>query len=208
MTVALSVFYPWVQLDCPGAPTPLLDDAIRRAAREFCKATHAISESVTIPTVATTSDYTPTLSTGSELLVILSLKRSATEFLTPQALVDIEAMAVKSATPMDYAVVETDPMTVRLYPTPIAVENLTASVVILPTRSATVVDGRLASWYLEGVTSYAKYWLQKQPNQPWSNDAAAADSYRHFDVMVADAKVRRSQQRVNADTTVQMRPLA
>ena len=208
MTVALTVFYPWVQLECPGVPTPMLDDAIRRAAREFCKATHAITESVTITTAAATADYAPTLATGSELLVVTSIKRSATEFLTPTSLTALNALSASADTPTTYAVVETDPLTIRFYPTPIAIEALTAVLITLPTRSATVIDGRLASWYLEGVTAYAKFWLMNQTGQPWSNPAGAETAYRHFEVMTDDAIVRRSQQRTDTPSNVLMRPFA
>ena len=55
----LQDFYPWVGLDCPGVPNPVIDDAIRKGVREFCKLTHAIEEQVVLTTVAGQRDYAP-----------------------------------------------------------------------------------------------------------------------------------------------------
>lgn len=208
MTAALSAFYPWVQLDCPGVPLPVMDDAIRRGAREFCKLSYAIQSDITIAMVVSTRDYAPTLSSGTEVITLLSLKRSATEFLTAKSQDYIDGLAANTGSPSVYCILETDPLSVRVFPTPTAIENLTAKFVLMPTQTATTVDSRLFDWYLEGVVAYAKYWLMKQQNKPWSNTDEAEFSYHLFETKIADTKVRRAQWHADLPLVVEMRPFA
>lgn len=211
---ALSAFYPWVAVDCPGAPNPVMDDAIRRGCREFCKSTHAITGDINITTVAATADYAPTLTSGTEILSLTAVFRptSATlltrEYLVPKSQDWIDRQTVSSNDARNYAILDTDPLSIRLYPTPDAIETLTTKLVLMPTPTATTVDSRLFNWYMEGVVAYAKYWLQNQPDRPWTNTEEAAESYRKFDAQVADARVRRAQKRADLDTQVEMRPFA
>jgi hypothetical protein len=185
-----------------------MDDAIRKGAREFCKLTHAIEVDVSVPTVAAQSDYSLTLPTGTEILTVKHVRETPSVLLTPQQLEFIEAQPASSGDSSMYTVLETLPVSLRLYPTPASVRALSARFVVMPTQTAATVDDRLLDWYVEGVTAYAKYWLMVQPAKPWSNPDSAAFSYRQFDARVADARVRRSQWRSDLPTSVQMNPFA
>lgn len=204
----LQDFYPWVQLDCPGVPSPVMDDAILKGAREFCKLTHAIEYDLALTTVAAQGDYTLTLPADTEVLDIRYVKRGASDFLSPQTQDFIDAQGTNTGNPSMFTVLEELPLELRLFPTPVSVETLTVKLVLMPTTTATDVDDRLLVWYQEGVTNYAKYYLMIQPAKPWTNAESAAFSFRQFDARVADARVRRSQWRSGIPSSVQMNPFA
>ena len=214
MAATLSQFYPWVAVDCPDAPVPLLDDAIRRGAREFSKLTYALTQDVSLPMVVSTTDYALTLATGTELITIVSINRptsataTAIEFLDAKSQAEIDKQVVATGAPNMYAVLETYPLSLRFYPTPTAVETFLVKTIVMPTITVTSVDDRLYGWYLEGVTAYAKYWLMIQPNKPWSNPDAAAFAYRQFDGRATDARIRQQRFRAELPVEVQMKPFS
>ena len=201
-------FHPWVQLDCPGVPDPVMNDAILKGAREFCKLTHAIEYDLVLTTVAAQGDYTLTLPADTEVLDVRYVKRGASDFLSPQTQDFIDAQGANSGAPSMFTVLEELPLELRVFPTPATVESLTVQLVLMPTTTAATVDDRLLAWYQEGVTTYAKYYLMTQPAKPWTNEATAAFQYRLFDARVADARVRRSQWRSGIPSSVQMNPFA
>lgn len=208
MTVALSVFYPWVASACPMVPDPLMDDAIRRATREFATQTEAIVQDVTIAMIASTSDYVPTLTSETEVISVKSIKRSATVTLVATTQVKIDNQDTQTGPPTAYAVLETNPLSLRMFPTPTAVENLTAKFHVMPTSTATVVDDKFSVWYLEGVIAYAKYWLMSQAGHPWSSDSAAAFEYGRFHTKVSETVIKLNQGKAGISTHVEMRPFA
>jgi hypothetical protein len=189
-------------------PNPIMDDAIRRAAREFCKQSRLITEEVSLTTVATVRDYTPSLAAGTELLTLSRVRRSATDVLIPTTVDDIASMTVSSELSRFYAVVETFPRTVRLYPTPSSVESLTCTFVVMPTITAVVVDDKLADWFLDGVVAYAKYWLLTQVGTPWANPDAAEFAYNQFETKVSEAVINKGAAMVDLPVRVQIRPFA
>jgi len=205
---ALSAFYPWVSIACPGVPNPVMDDAIRRACREFSKATRSITSDVSLPTVASTQDYAPALATGTELVSVVSLKRSATESLPQRTQEYIDAHDASSGDAIEFCVLETNPLSLRLRPTPDSIETLTLKVALMPLDDATTVDSRLFDWHVEGVTAYAKYLLQNQVDKPWSNPDAAKFSFRQFETQSSAVIIRRNQGYGTVPMSVEMRPFA
>jgi len=217
----LQDFYPWVRLDCPGVPDPAMDDAIRKGAREFCRLTGALEVDVPVATAVAQPDYTLVLPdyvapvdpldppvADVEIITVSFVRASPTEVLTSRTLDYIESQPAASGVSRDFAMVETDPLSIRLYPTPDAVRTLTARFTVMPTPSATDVDGKLLSWYQEGVTAYAKYYLMSQPAKPWTNVEQAAFEFRRFDNSVSDTRIRRSQGRAGIANSVVMTPFA
>lgn len=214
MAATLSQFYPWVAVDCPEVPVPLMDDAIRRGAREFAKISYALVQDVSLPMVVSTTDYALTLTAGTELLSIVSVNRptsstsTAIVFLEAKSQADIDKQVVATGPPSLYAVLETYPLSLRFYPTPTAVETFLIKTVVMPTTTVTSVDDKLFGWYVEGVTAYAKFWLMIQPNKAWSNPDGAAFAYRQFDGRVADARIRQQRFRAELPVQVQMQPFS
>lgn len=204
----LQSFYPWVSVDCPGVPSPLLDDAIRRGAREFCKETHAIEYESSLVTVGNTQDYNPTLQAGTELISVKQIRYDATTYLTARKREELERMSSSAGDPQFFSVLETRPLSLRLHPTPSGVKTYSARYAVMPTITATEVDDKLFHWYLEGVTSYAKYWLMIQPGKDWTNAEQAAFEWNRFMAKVSDAKVQRGQWMADLPNTVQMNPFA
>ena len=205
---ALSAFYPWVLTECPGAPTPVVDDALLSAVRVFLNVTEAISLNIAQATIIGTTDYVPAVTAGTEMFKAVSLKRSATEFLTVKSQEFIDAQSSSSAAPNMYCVVDTAPMTIRLSPTPVSVETLTLVVALRPTVTATTLDDILFSRWRDAVVAYACYYLMSQENKPWSNQSRAAFLYNKYDGLVSYALTALSQGFAGLPSVVEMRPFA
>jgi hypothetical protein len=208
VTVALSAFYPLVALACPMVPNPIMDDAIRRACREFCRQTRVLTEDVSLATIVSTSDYAPTLAAQTEIITVKLVRRSASDILDPTTVVDIANQTASSNLPRAYAMLRTYPLSLRFFPTPSTIETLTCTFVVMPTITATAVDDKLADWYLEGVTAYAKYWLLAQVGMPWANPSAAEFAYNQFEVKASEAVISEDSELVDLPVVVQMRPFA
>lgn len=208
MTVALSAFHPWVFNECPGVPAPLANDAIITAARVFLTATEAITLSISQATVAATPDYVPTVTTDTEMFKAVSLKRSATEWLTPKSQEFIDAQSSPNGTANMYCVLDTDPMSIRLSPTPDEVETLTLVVALRPATTATVLDSVLSTRYRDAVVAYACYYLMSQNNKPWTDQERAKFLYNKYDGLVADTITALSQSFAGLPSRVEMRPFA
>jgi len=204
----LQDFYPWIRLDCPSVPDPAVDDAIRKGAREFCKLTHAIEGQAVLTSVVGQRDYVPTLPDDTEIAEVRYVRRADNSSLTGFSLDFLDAQAPSSGNPNRYAVVETLPLSVRLYPTPDSEQTYQTQLVLIPTQDATEFDDKLLDWYQEGVTAYAKYYLMSQPGKPWSNAEQAAFEFRRFNTRVGDARIRRSQWRSGIPNSVTMHPFA
>ncbi len=203
----LQSFYPWVSVDCPGVPAVMLDDAILRGAREFCKATHAIEYDGTIASVISQTDYEPTLDSNTEIVAVKQVKQGTT-YLTADSLENLEALTSNGADPTKYAVVETLPLSIRFYPSPIAVKTYNARFAVMPTINSSSVDDKLFEWYRDAIIAYAKYWLMVQPGKDWSNADQAAFEWNRFTAQCSDARIRRSQWRSDLPNQVQMNPFA
>lgn len=202
----LQDFSPWVLVDCPGVPAPVLDDAVRRGCREFSRKTHAVENTSTINTAVGQQDYALPM-TDLELLEVVRVL-DATRPLDPATKESLETQADTGGSPQRYTPLETLPETLRLFPTPQDVRPITVRLAVMPSLTATTVDDRLYQWYLDGVIAYAKYWLMVQPNKPWSNASGGAFCYGQFIARADDARVRRSQARAGVPLSVQPRPIA
>jgi len=208
MATALSAFYPWVAVNCPGVPTPVMDDAIRRGCREFCKQSRALVEDKPVVTIVSTADYAPTLTASTEVVAVMRFYRSATEDLSARLQSYIDGLAVSEGKAAEYCVLETNPLSLRLRPTPSSIETLTVKLAVMPTQTAATVDSRLFDWYVEGVTAYAKSWLMEMQDKPWSDAEGAKFARRQFDTQWSAANIRRIQGYADLEQHVEMRPLA
>jgi hypothetical protein len=186
----------------------MIDDAIRRGCREFCKAARAIIEDKTFATVISTVDYAPTLTTDTEVIAVTRLSRSATEKLTARSQEYIDSQAASSTKPIDFCVLETNPLTLRVHPTPNSVETLTVKLATMPTQTASVVDSKLFNWHVEGVSAYARSWLLAMPDKPWSNVSDAQFARRQFDTQASTLIIRKNQGYADLESRVEMRPFA
>jgi len=73
MSTPLEAFFPWVVPSVPGAPDPLVLQALRDAADTFCRRTNLVQRVITADMVAGEPDYDVTPPTGMTLLQVMSV---------------------------------------------------------------------------------------------------------------------------------------
>jgi hypothetical protein len=175
-----------------GVPSRILVDAYRRAVREFCARTRWSTRTLAaFPTVIDQVSYTLALDGGDDQVEVIGvrwlrintggeLKRMTETF------VDQEDLNVTSGESDGY---EYRPHgVVLLDPPPSGVWNLTAKVVVQPTRVATEIDDNLLVDWEEGLIAGALYHLYRMPNTAWFNVQAGNDQHGLFNNAIHSAK--------------------
>jgi len=185
---AFDQFYPYVLVDVIGCPNPLVDNALRIAAREFCETTKAVREWCDpVTTAGTETPFDFDLSTGQELVKVI--KAIVND-------VGYEVISYKdlpndwqAATPVDIGnkVVQLDQETYRVFPAPIAGDVIALQVATKPTATATTVADDLVNRFADAIAAGAKARLMLIAGQTWSNPALAGVFRNQFDAAMRSA---------------------
>lgn len=190
---ALSAFTPYVAPEVAGCPEPLIEDAVRRAAIEFCERSRALREAVAVNTVAT-QDYVTLAPTGGDVAHLYKLMYGDEELdKTTRADYDEDG---DSGQPQEYYI--EPPNTLRLYPVPDAIYALVAHVAVKPDRDATTLDDVLYNNWRDEIAAGARAKLMLMSGQPWfkPNDAELANAV--FQAAIDRAAHRRATGNVGA----------
>ena len=186
----MDALYPLIAPEVLGCPSIAIDNAIVRAAAEFCEKSTAWREQ--LPDITVTdgvAEYALTLPAGSRLVVIREreAKLNGKPLLPMQNAAQIRPEQV--GIPSQYA--QRGHGAVILYPTPANATGQVLSIyaVLAPTLTATSLPAVLVDRYYEAISEGAKAILKRMPNQPWSDPARAADHYRLFQVKTAEARI-------------------
>jgi hypothetical protein len=199
---ALDSFRRLVLLEVPGAPVPLVDNAIAAGAREFAAKTSLLTSTVEFPTVAAQSEYDLTVPAGHEPAAIL--EASAEGGLLPPVRQGLSLSRLNEQTgrPGSYELNLGNKRMV-IHPVPDGAYVIAARVAYQPALDATQVDDALVQ-HQKAIAAFAKYELMSMFGQPWSNPAGAAANFGRF---VEDvAKVRIEQERGGTALSLRARP--
>lgn len=193
MATALSAFTPYIAPDVPGCPEPLIDDAVRRAAIEFCEKTRALREAVSFNTVAD-QDYVTLAPTGGDVARLYKVMYGDEE-LEPTTRFDFDEDG-DTGQPLEYYI--EPPNTLRLYPVPDAIYAMVAHVAVKPDRDATTLDDVLYNNWRDEIAAGAKAKLLKMSKQPWYDQAAADTAKTDFQAAIDKAAHKRATGNVGA----------
>lgn len=193
MATALSAFTPYIAPEVPGCPEPLIDDAVRRAAIEFCDKSRALRERVAVNTVAS-QDYVTLAPTGGDVAHLYKLM-VGDETLDPTTRTDFDEDG-DTGQPLEYYV--EPPNTLRLYPVPDAIYALVAHVAVKPDRDATTLDDVLYNNWRDEIAAGAKARLMLMSKQPWYNPDDAAVAQGIFQSAIDRAAHKRATGNVGA----------
>ena len=187
---SIETLHPMIAPEVMGCPSIVIDNAVLRAAVEFCEKSTAWRVLLDpIPLVDGTAEYALPLPADSRLVVI----REKEVKLGGHALMPVSDPAILSQTrtgvPSHYY--QRTHGAVVLYPTPASADGLALTIfaVLAPKLSATTLPDILTDRYYEAISEGAKGILKRMPNQPWSDPARAADHYRLFQVKTAEARI-------------------
>lgn len=193
----LDAFYPYVLPEVLGCPDPLVSQALRLAATEFCRGSLAWSEiQGPYPLIEGVRDYE--MDTPVADAVVASVQ---------QVWVDdksLTAMPVDSAVPGSaikgmptHFTMSFDASVVSLYPLPSdAAMTLTARVAYAPSMSATTLPDFLGVEWVEVIASGAKARLMTMPKTDWTNPELGLYYRQIFDKGVQSARITDAYGRV------------
>lgn len=180
-------FFDDVMPEVPGALTPVVAHAIKRAAQEFFQRSKVWKTDVTITAQAGVPNYVldagDQLSPG-EVISAQSLKIHLTDE-------DMEAAYGndwRQATGPAIALFQTMPGSVRLYPAPD--ENgqaVVLSVSVYPSDEATGIPDDLAVRYRKGIASGALASLMLSSKKPYSDPNLGIDHRAKFEAAIGQA---------------------
>lgn len=193
MATALSAFTPYIAPAVPGCPEPLIDDAVRQAAIDFCQRTEAIRERITFNTVIA-QDYVVLSPAGGDVARVYRAM-IGTEKLEPTRREDFDEDGDPGQPREFYVEI---PNTIRLYPVPDAVYAVVAQAAVKPARDAATLDDLLFLSYRDTIAEGAKAILLNMSKQPWFSASDAADAGLAFEDQIETIRMRKATGGTNA----------
>ena len=176
-----SQFYPKIRLEVAECPIPIVKDAVRWAATEFCK--KSTTWRVTLDPIDIAADqaaYALTGPDGTVVSEIITAWYDGREILpkTEKQLktLDDEWRDIEG-TPEYYVLLSPRVMTLTPYPADDLTDGLELRVALKPSITATTIDDTIYEDYYETIGAGALGRLLLQQGRPWYN-ASLATFYR------------------------------
>lgn len=196
MTESVDSFRPLIEREVRGVPSFTVKDAILRACRQFCVATHAWKEYLDdMPAIANIKQYDLDPPTYAQVVTVLGIRHRDRD-LEPKTIDqlvrehhnwrDMDAPQARYWT-------QESPTTFTLVPYPsesvmLGIKNI--RVALKPKMDATEVGDILFNDYEEVIAHGALAILQAIPDKPWTNGAASGMHRDLFDEGVSEARIR------------------
>lgn len=195
--------YDEVMPELPGAPQPMVYNAIRNSVIAFCNGSDIWRTWLDpIDVVAGQNTYDITTDAGTDLVTLLSVKYDGRRILTPRnedALNEWHARwRTERDEPKHYMQQDQDSVIIACVPPCSITGGLMLSVSLQPERTAKTFPGWIYSQYWEGITAGAKARMLKMPAKPWSNPQAGMMYEQTFDNETAGARADASRSLVRS----------
>ena len=204
-------FYPYVRVDVPDCPDPLIVAAVIATCIEFCRDTLAWTEfQDSLPMVNGVSDYEIDAPAQSRLIQVMDVWMEGTR-LVPVTMKDLPRLmpnwsSASSNLPVYFtSAVERGIM--RVYPKPTSVNGskLTLRIALIPISKATTLPDFLGLHHSETIASGAKARLLMMPSAPWFNPNLAERHRQLFGDGVLNARISELHDRTPSTVNVQYR---
>ena len=156
---SLATLIPLVALDVPGAPEPVLNQAISLAAREFCRRTLVWQNHLSaFDVVADQHEYDlePELDDNDAVAEIATIVR-------------VELQGRCLAAGRDYRMSHTGQLYLHRPPGSAITAGLKVTVALRPVLGSDYIDDLIMSRYMEQLSYGVKSILMVQPKKTWSN---------------------------------------
>lgn len=174
---AFTALYDEVVPDVPGAPLPLVLNAIRNAAIEFCERSCVLVETPTpVDAVALTPSYALAPSTGMSVVQPITVWYNGKRltYKTPEELDELyDNWPAKFGLPYYYT--QEIPGTIILVPMPdtALTAGITAKIAVKPGLAATTIIDWLFEKYYMVLAHGAKWKIKEIVGKPWSDPKGA-----------------------------------
>lgn len=182
---ALSALYPDILPYVPGCPDPMLDQEIRRAAREFChRARPWLTWLSDITTSAGVRSYAIPLPADSE---VFRIQKATLDDQEIDVLVYAEQVADPETVAGQYpGLVSRDRQNVTLLRDPAAGQKIKLQAVLAPSPTATTLDDTLVAQFSAAIVEGAKYRLMRVPG-PLHKPQSAEEARLLFEIAIGAA---------------------
>lgn len=202
-------FHIYVLPKVPGAPEPIVDEAIREAAREFCERTRLHKHTVSVA-VGTGATVTPIPPTDTEICHVM-FARIGTKKIVPETEDRLREMYgsdwMERTGESEYIVGDTEDI-FRLVPY-LGVANtqqLTLRVALRPTEAAAGLEEWIYKRHQRVISHRALSILMGSPETlPYSNPPQSAAYKQAFDEAVG--RIRKEAYRGHTRAKVRSRPI-
>lgn len=195
MATALAAFTPYIAPAVPGCPEPLIDDAVRQAAIEFCERTEALRERLSFNTVIA-QDYVVMAPLGGDVARVYRVSVVNADTRLERSRREDYDEDGSPGQPTEYYVENLN--TMRFYPVPDAVYPVVVNAVVKPARDATTLDDLLFSAYRDAIAAGARKRLMGMSSQPWTNTSQAAIEGEIFNDAIDTIRMRKATGGTNA----------
>ena len=195
----------------PGCPNPVIVNAVRNAAIEFCTETLAWQETQDAFS-ATSAEFPLTLDapSGARVVQVVSMTvEGAPVDPVAEDLLDQTVPGWRTQTGSGVlGFYQPDDVTVSTYPLPETALTFRLRVAYSPTRAASSMNADIAQRHMESIVAGAAARLMDMPAQPWTN-AVQAEVYRmRFGRAIHNLRVAVNKSRTRAELQVRMRRFA
>lgn len=205
-------FFPYVQPAITACPNPLVRNAIREAAIEFCKKSQAWA--VRLPRIAYVegqSAYALTVPAEAQIVEILNIWGPSWE-LKGKSLNELSVLLptwqTQKGAPM-YFVSDNVDYTLEVFPMPdsgSAGGQMLVRIAYAPTITAATLPDFLLNRYSDAIAYGAKARLMQTKDQPWSDPVMGMKFERMFGAECDDARNEQLHGRVAGSIQVKPRP--
>lgn len=225
MSVNMTTWQPEIYTSIVGVPTPGLIHAVRNTARQFCLETQLWTLELTrISVVANQNNYTITIPAAqyAELIVIDNVKYKQNG-LDDDQFKDLDPISEETMdkderendawkyetapTPTKFWMEPDDDTTLYLYrkPTLASTSGLLVRVILMPSKTATVVPDFVYYKHEPTITKGTLAELYAMKTMPWYDPNLAGAWAAAFKAGIADAKMMKQTGLTNRPLSVRMR---
>ena len=209
---AFSTLYDDIRLDIPGAPDALIEQALNRTARFFCREVPVLRCTSEIWLIPDRADYILDIPANTVVGHIISLDYN--DSLIPgtnETMLDKKdkGWRIQTGTTIENYL-QPRLGTIRLYPIPEESEPdaIKAHLSLIPTRDATGFEENLMARYDDLLIDGALSWLFSRPSQKWESPQSALEYRAMHEIELERAAIDNFHNNVQSELSVRMKPLA
>jgi hypothetical protein len=204
-------FYPYIRVDVPDCPDPVMSANVIAACVEFCRETLAWTEFQDyLALFDGVADYEIDIPPQSRLIQVMDVWLGGAR-LKPVTVKDLQRVMPNWSTatsnlPVYYTAAVERGM-IRLYPKPLNMsgEKMTMRVALVPTSTATNLPDFLGLHHFEAIASGVKARLMMIPSASWFNPQLAERHRQFFYDGITSARIAELHDRAPSTVNVQPR---
>jgi hypothetical protein len=183
--------YPEIRRQARGCPEQTMQDALLRAAQQFCTETWFLRRQYAFTSAAGQQQYTLQPPANEECIAVKHAQITGLapgNSITPLRFVYPTLVNPNVGQQRPYAICFIPYETVALVPPPDNAYPVLLELVTQPASGTTVIADELGVQYRRALGYGALEWLQRMPGDPWFNPQLAVQNLQLFNAEIARAR--------------------